>query len=81
MEAVAVAQLKADFSSILSKIEQTGEGVIVEYGRLHKKVAVLLPYSPKYEQQAERQFGILQGKGKVEFHDDFAMTEEMLLGL
>ncbi len=81
MEAIAVAQLKADFSSILSKIEQTGEGVIVEYGRLHKKVAVLLPYSPKYEQQAQRQFGILQGKGKVEFHDDFAMTEEMLLGL
>lgn len=81
MEAIAVAQLKSDFSSILSKIEQTGEGFIVEYGRLHKKVAVLLPYSPEYEQQAERQFGILQGKGKVEFHDDFAMTEEMLLGL
>jgi antitoxin (DNA-binding transcriptional repressor) of toxin-antitoxin stability system len=81
MEAIAVAQLKADFSGILSKIEQTGEGVIVEYGRLHRKVAVLLPYSPAYEQQAERQFGILQGKGKVEFHDDFAMTEEMLLGL
>jgi hypothetical protein len=81
MEAVAVAQLKADFSGILSRIEQTGEGVIVEYGRSHKKVAVLLPYSPAYEQQAERQFGILQGKGKVEFHDDFAITEEMMLGL
>lgn len=37
MEAVAIAQLKADFSRILSRIEQTGEGVIVEYGRLHKK--------------------------------------------
>ncbi len=81
MEAVAVAQLKADFSGILSRIEQTGEGVIVEYGRLHKKVAVLLPYSSKYEEQAERQFGILQGKGKVEFHDDFDITEDELLGL
>lgn len=81
MEAVAVAQLKADFSSILSRIEQTGEGVIVEYGRLHRKVAVLLPYSPTYEQQAERQFGILQGKGKVEFNEDFDITEEELLGL
>lgn len=59
MEAVAIAQLKADFSRILSRIEQTGEGVIVEYGRLHKKVAALLPYSSKYEEQAERQFGIL----------------------
>lgn len=29
----------------------------------------------------ERQFGILQGKGKVEFHDDFDMTEDMLLSL
>ena len=44
-------------------------------------IATLLPYSPAYEQQAERQFGILQGKGKVEFHDDFAMTEDMLLAL
>lgn len=41
MEAIPVAQLKAGFSAILSKIEQTGEGVVVEYGRLHKKVAVL----------------------------------------
>lgn len=81
MNAIPVAQLKADFSAILSKIEQTGEGVIVEYGRLHRKVAVLLPYSPKYEQKAERQFGILQGKGSVVFHDDFAITEEALLGV
>lgn len=43
------------------QIEQTGEGVIVQYGRQHKKVAVLLPYSPQYEQQSPRQFGILQG--------------------
>lgn len=52
MEAVAVAQLKAEFSNIPSKCEPM-----------------------------ERQFGILQGKGKVEFHDDFDMTEDMLLSL
>lgn len=81
MNAVPVAQLKADFSAILSQIEQTGEGVIVEFGRQHKKVAVLLPYSPEYEQASPRQFGILQGKGKVEFNKDFQMTTEALLGL
>ena len=81
MNAIPVAQLKADFSAILSQIEQTGEGVIVQYGRQHKKVAVLLPYSPQYEQQSPRQFGILQGKGRVEFHDDFTITTEELLGL
>ena len=39
------------------------------------------PIVPKRETQEKRQLGILNGKAKIVFRDDFEMTTEELLGL
>ena len=40
-------------------------------------VAMLVPY--KAEQTGKRKIGILDGKVKIEFMDDFEITEENLI--
>jgi antitoxin (DNA-binding transcriptional repressor) of toxin-antitoxin stability system len=43
METFKVGELKANFSSILKKIE-AGKDIIICYGKKNEKVAVLMPY-------------------------------------
>jgi len=66
MKTVQVGEFKSDFSSILDKVQNLGETFIIEYGKKHKKVAMLVPYEEKTE---ARVFGQLQGKYRVP--DDF----------
>ncbi len=44
MHAIQVGKLKSEFSSILEKIQNNGEKFVIEYGKKHKKVAILIPY-------------------------------------
>jgi antitoxin (DNA-binding transcriptional repressor) of toxin-antitoxin stability system len=78
METMAVAQLKTHFSEILQKV-RNGEKVGILYGRTKKPVAMIVPFNEKEKQ--ERKIGILDGKVKIEFKDDFEMTTEELLGI
>ncbi len=57
MQTIQVGKLKADFSSVLEDIKNNGEKYIIEYGRSHKRVAMLVPYE---EENKAREFGILQ---------------------
>jgi len=66
MQTIQVAQLKSDFSSVLNQIQNLGETFVIEYGKTHKKVAMLVPYK---EEEKERVFGQL--KGKIEILDNF----------
>lgn len=78
MQTIQVGEFKARFSEIIDSV-RTGETVVVAYGRNHEKVAALIPYAqlPKHE---PRQLGKLAGLASVTFADDFAMTDEELLG-
>ena len=77
MVTMPVAELKAQFSRVLAAV-RAGERVGVLYGKSRKPVAMIVPYEP--ENLPEREIGFLDGKVRIEFMDDFEMTEEELLG-
>ena len=81
MESIQVGQFKTDFSTILQNIQNSGESYVIEYGKKHKKVAMIIPYDKRLEDSAERTFGLLEEKGSFYMKEDFAMTDEELLGL
>lgn len=80
MNTIQVGKLKAEFSSVLEKIQNNGEKFVIEYGKKHKKIALLIPYDKSYEKQEERKFGILKNKANVIINNDFGMTDEEMLG-
>jgi antitoxin (DNA-binding transcriptional repressor) of toxin-antitoxin stability system len=71
---ISVGELKADFSHVLEEVQQYGKKYVIEYGRKHKKVAMLVPYE---EEKPKRQLGILQGKGSYNV-DNWDFSEEEL---
>jgi len=81
MESIQVGQFKTDFSTILQNIQNSGESYVIEYGKKHKKVAMIIPYDKRLEESAERTFGLLEEKGSFYMKDNFSMTDEELLGL
>ena len=78
MKAMAVGEFKAHFSEILEEVKR-GNKVEILYGKAKKPVAMIVPYPE--EKKAERKIGILDGKVKIKFRDDFEMTTEELCGL
>lgn len=76
MQSIQVGQFKSEFSTILDKVQKTGESYIIEYGKKHKKVALLVPYR---EEKKERKFGIYEGKCKIP--DDFDKEDEEINNL
>ena len=78
MITMPVAELKAQFSKVLAAV-RAGERIGVLYGKSREPVAMIVPYQPM--DLPERDVGFLDGKVRIEFMDDFDMTEEELLGL
>jgi antitoxin (DNA-binding transcriptional repressor) of toxin-antitoxin stability system len=79
MRAMAVGEIKTHFSEILKEVEN-GKQIGILYGKAKKPVAMIVPYNNKGK-KTERKIGILDGKIKIEFGDDFEMTSEELLGM
>jgi antitoxin (DNA-binding transcriptional repressor) of toxin-antitoxin stability system len=77
MKTLQTAEAKTHFSSIMKDI-QAGNEVAIVYGRKKETVAVIIPYE-KWKKSQKRQLGTLEGKVKVKFADDFAMTDEELI--
>jgi antitoxin (DNA-binding transcriptional repressor) of toxin-antitoxin stability system len=75
---MAVGEIKTHFSEILEKVKN-GEKVGILYGKARKPVAMIIPYDEG--KRIDRKIGILDGKIKIEFRDDFEMTSEELLGM
>ena len=66
MQTLQVGQLKSEFSSVLERVQKDGETFIIEFGKKHKKVAMIVPYK---EEPKKRVFGQL--KGTLNIPDDF----------
>ena len=80
MESIQIGHLKAEFSTILHRIQENGEMFIIEYGRNHKKVAMLIPYQESLEHQNPRVFGAMKNRASFTLSDDFDMTDDEFLG-
>lgn len=76
MKSVQVGVFKAELSEILYEVKEHGESFIIEYGKSHKKVAMLVPYQPSLEVQVPREFGYLKPRASCVIHDDFEMTDD-----
>lgn len=81
MQAIQVAELKTHFSDVLKSIKNDGEKFVIEYGKQHEKIAMLIPYDKNQEIQSEREFGLYKNRGKFSIKDNFSMSDEELLGL
>ena len=79
MKTLPVGEIKAQFSEVLEKVKQ-GESFGILYGKKKKPIAMIVPYTDP-EEKEERKIGILDGKVKITFADDFKITEEEFLGL
>ena len=79
MRSIQVGQFKAELSSILEEVQKFGETFVIEYGKKHKKVALLIPYEAK---KRVRKFGQLQGKIKIpdDFDEEKSEINEMFYG-
>jgi antitoxin (DNA-binding transcriptional repressor) of toxin-antitoxin stability system len=78
MKAYAIGELKSNFSSILELVKN-GEEVEILFGKNKKPIAKIVPL--KAEKKKKRTLGILKGKSKVNFANDFKITAEELLNL
>ncbi len=79
MKNLQVGEFKANFSEVLEKVKQ-GESFGIVYGKNKKLVAEINP--PKKQKTAKkRKLGLLEGKVKYVFADDFKMTEDELINL
>ncbi len=79
MNAIQVGQLKANFSTILERVKK-GEKVVISFGKKREKVAVLMPFKED-KPRKNRKLGLLKGKSKCLFKEDFQISDEELLSL
>ena len=80
MESIQVGHLKAEFSTILHRVQERGDIFIIEYGRHHKKVAMLIPYQESLAIEKPRVFGVMKERASFTMTEDFDMTDDELLG-
>ncbi len=74
MQTVQVGEFKAELSSILERVQKYGEEFVIEYGKRHKKVAMLVPFDDR--KSNKRTFG--QMKGQIKIADDFDSEDEVI---
>ena len=77
MKTLQVGELKTHFSEVLDDVK-SGEEIIITYGKKKENIAVIIPYT-SYKKKNKIDIGLLEGK-KYKINDDFAMSEEELLG-
>ena len=75
MRTFTVGDFKAHFSAILKSV-RSGEKVAITFGKQKALVAYLVP--PTTQTRTKRPLGLMAGKAKVIFKDDFKMTETEL---
>lgn len=79
MKSLPVGELKAQFSEVLEKVQQ-GESFEILYGKKKTPVARIVPINGA-KRKKKRKIGILDGKMKIVFADDFKMTEEEFINM
>ena len=79
MQSIQIGQFKAELSSILDQVQNLGETFVIEFGKKHKKVAMLVPYE---ENKKVRKFGQLEEKMNIpeSFDDESPEINEMFYG-
>ena len=77
MKTMTVGEFKSRFSEALDAVRD-GETIVVSYGRNHRKVAAMVPYSELKAPQ-QRPLGLLKSRVRVKFGRDFALMDDEFL--
>ena len=75
MKTITVGEFKTHFSEVLEQVK-SGEKIAVTYGKKKEIAGYFISQIPE---QPKSKLGILEGKAKVTFSQDFKMTEEEFL--
>lgn len=79
MKTLSVAELKAQFSSVVDDLKQ-GEEIVITYGRKKTPLATIVPQSKLKQPDYSIRLGDLQKKGWKLDLKNFEMTDDELLG-
>jgi prevent-host-death family protein len=77
MNTVTATEFKHHFSSVINQVRQ-GKEFVLQCGRNHENVAVILPFA-KSDNIPARKLAILENRGPLVMADDFQMSEEEFL--
>ena len=77
MKALTVAELKTNFSDVLSRVKN-GENVKILYGKSKKPVAMIIPIE---NINSPRGIGILDGKATFKTNGNGKISEKEFLGI
>ncbi len=77
MKVMTVGEFKSRFSEALEAVRE-GETIVVSYGRNHRKVAAMVPYSD-LKPARRRKLGPLKAKARVKWGSESALSDEQLL--
>jgi antitoxin (DNA-binding transcriptional repressor) of toxin-antitoxin stability system len=77
MKTMTVGEFKSRFSEALEAVRE-GETIIASYGRTHKKVAAMVPYS-ELKTAKKRPLVLLKSKARVKFGREFAIDDKQFL--
>ena len=79
MKTLPVAEIRTNFSALLKEVE-SGSEIGITFGRKKETIAVIVPID-EYKKIKARKLGTLEGKVKIEFSDNWAITEEEFINL
>jgi antitoxin (DNA-binding transcriptional repressor) of toxin-antitoxin stability system len=79
MKTMTVGELKAQFSEVLGQLAKNGEPIAISYGKKKEKIAAIIPYH-QLKPTTSRELGLMRGRASCVVHDDFALSDEEVLG-
>ena len=74
MKTLPVAEVRTNFSALLKEVE-LGNDIGIAFGRKKETIAVIISIE-EYKKIKTRKLGTLEGKVKVEFSENWTMTDE-----
>ncbi len=74
MKTLPVAEVRMNFSALLREVK-LGHEIGIAFGRKKETIAVIVPIE-EYKKIKVRKLGTLEGRVKVEFGEDWSMTDE-----
>jgi antitoxin (DNA-binding transcriptional repressor) of toxin-antitoxin stability system len=77
MKTMTVGEFKARLSEALDAV-RNGETSVLSFGRNHRKVAAMVPYS-EFKGAKKRPLGLLKSNSRIRIRNDFALTDDDLL--
>jgi prevent-host-death family protein len=78
MKTMTVGEFKARFSEALDAVRD-GETIVVSFGRNHRKVAAMVPYS-ELKAGKKRPLGLLKATARIRIAKESSLTDDEFLG-